>query len=282
MPAAAIGITGATGRLGRKVAERLARAGVTQRLIVRDGARAPALPSAQVSVATYDDPAALAAALAEIETLFFVSASESPRRLDQHFTLIRSAASARVRHIVYTSFFGAAPNATFTLARDHWATEQRLRETDMAVTFLRDNLYLDFFPMMVGQDNAIRGPAGQGRVAAVAQDDIADVAAAVLQHPPAHADRTYELTGPEALTLAGVAEALSRHFGREIRYVAETLDEAYRSRAMYDAEKWQIDAWVSTYRAIAAGELERVTPDVERVSGHPPMSLERVLSGSIR
>ena len=242
----------------------------------------PARPGTVVSVAAYDDPPALAGALAEIETLFFVSASESPRRLDQHFTLIRSAASARVRHIVYTSFFGAAPDATFTLARDHWATEQRLRETDMAVTFLRDNLYLDFFPMMVGQDNAIRGPAGQGRVAAVAQDDIADVAAAVLQHPPAHADRTYELTGPEALTLAGVAEALSRHFGREIRYVAETLDEAYRSRAMYDAEKWQIDAWVSTYRAIAAGELERVTPDVERVSGHPPMSLERVLSGSIR
>ena len=74
----------------------------------------------------------------------------------------------------------------------------------MAVTFLRDNLYPDFMPRLVGEDGVIRGPAGDGRVAAVAQDDIADVAAAVLGDP-AGTPATYELTGPEALTLHEVA-----------------------------------------------------------------------------
>jgi NAD(P)H dehydrogenase (quinone) len=279
---ARIAVTGATGRLGGRVARRLSEAGVSQRLVVRDASRAPALPGSEVAVASYGDRDALARALEGIATLLFVSASESPDRLDQHFTLVEAAAAAGVRHVVYTSFFGAAPRATFTLARDHWATEQRLRETGVAVTLLRNNLYLDFFPMMVGDDGVIRGPAGRGRVAAVAQADIADVAAAVLREPGAHAGRTYELTGPAAPTLDEIAAVLSRHLGREIRYHDESIEEAYRSRARYGAERWQVDAWVSTYAAIQAGELARVTSDVERVAGHPALGLEDVLAASGR
>jgi NAD(P)H dehydrogenase (quinone) len=85
-----------------------------------------------------------------------------------------------VAHLVYISFYGAAPDATFTLARDHWQTEQHIRERGLTFTFLRDNLYADFIPLMPGADGVIRGPAGDGRVAAVAQDDIADVATATL------------------------------------------------------------------------------------------------------
>jgi len=253
-----------------------------QRLIVRDAGRAPRLPHAEVSVASYRDRSALMSALRGIETLLFVSASESPDRLDQHFTLIEAAAAAGVQHVVYTSFLGAAPDATFTLARDHWATEQRLQQSGLGFTFLRDNLYLDFFPMMVGEDGVLRGPAGRGRVAAVAQDDIADVAAAVLRRPEPHVGRTYELTGPAALTLEEVAATLTRHLGRPVRFVDEGVDEAYRSREVYGAEKWQVDAWVSTYTAIKAGELARVTPDVERVAGHPPTGLDDVLRSQKR
>jgi NAD(P)H dehydrogenase (quinone) len=69
------------------------------------------------------------------------------------------------------------PTATFTLARDHWHTEQHIRASGMAYTFLRDNVYADLFRYLAGDDGVLRGPAGQGRVAGVAQDDIADVAA---------------------------------------------------------------------------------------------------------
>jgi NAD(P)H dehydrogenase (quinone) len=136
---------------------------------------------------------------------------------------------------------------------------------------LRDNIYADFVPEMVGDDNVIRGPARGGRVAAVAQDDIADVAAAVLRRPSWHRAATYHLTGPEALTLSQIAAILTDITGRHITYHPETVEEAYASRARYGAPDWQVEAWVSTYTAIAAGELEDVSTDIERISGHPAM-----------
>ncbi len=144
----------------------------------------------------------------------------------------------------------------------------------MAWTFLRDNLYLDFLPMMQGDDEVIRGPAGDGRVAAVAQDDVAAAAHAVLREPARHEGATYTLTGPEAFTLTEAAEVLTRVTGRRVAFEDETLEEAYASRASYGAPGWQVDAWVSTYTAIAAGEMDDVTDDVERLAGRPPMSLE--------
>ncbi len=147
----------------------------------------------------------------------------------------------------------------------------------MRFTFLRDNIYADFMPAMVGEERVIRGPAGQGRVAAVAQDDIADAAAAVLLSPAGHAGDTYSLTGPEALTLDEVATILSTASGRGISYHPETVPEAYASRAVYGAPDWQVDAWVSTYTAIAAGELADVTEDVVHLSGHPATSLAELL-----
>jgi uncharacterized protein YbjT (DUF2867 family) len=137
---------------------------------------------------------------------------------------------------------------------------------------------MDFIPALVDSDGTLRGPAGDGRVAAVAQDDIADVAVAVLGRPFAHEGATYDLTGPEALSLAEVAEILSRAAGRAIRYVPETLDEAYASRARHSAPDWQVDAWVSTYAAIAAGELSGVSDVVDRIAGHAPTSLDTLLA----
>ena len=272
-----LAVTGSTGRLGGRVASRLAAAGVRQRLIVRDPARVPSLALTEVAAAEYGDPDAGRGALANIRTLFMVSGSETPDRVDQHRTFVDAAVAAGVEHVVYLSFYGAAPDATFTLARDHWATEQHIRSSGLQWTFLRDNLYLDFFPAMVGADGMIRGPAGDGRVAAVAQDDIADVATAILRDPTAHQERTYDLTGPEALTMSEVADQLSWATERVVGYIPETLDEAYRSRAHYGAPEWQVDAWVSTYTAIAVGELAEPTDTVERIAGHAPASLADLL-----
>jgi uncharacterized protein YbjT (DUF2867 family) len=272
-----IAVTGATGRLGNRVARRLSAAGHGQRLLVRDPARAPQLPGAAVARADFADRDTVREALSGIRTVLMVSASETLDRVDQHRAFIDAAASAGVEHLVYVSFCNAAPDATFTLARDHWATEQHIRSTGMSFTFLRDNLYADFFPAMVGADGVIRGPAGNGRVAAVAQDDIADAATAILTDSSGHAGRTYDLTGPEALTLHEVAEILSDATGRAVTYHPETLDEAYRSRATYGAPDWQVDAWVSTYTAIAAGELAEVSDVIPVLTGHPATALADLL-----
>jgi NAD(P)H dehydrogenase (quinone) len=274
-----IAVTGATGNIGGAVARALAEQGVPVRLIVRDAARAPELPGSEVAVATYGDADASRAALEGVDLLLMVSGAEAQDRLAQHRSFVGAAASAGVRHVVYTSFVGAAQDATFTLGRDHWATEEAIRATSMAHTFLRDSFYLDFVEDLVGEDGVIRGPAGDGAMAAVARADVARVATEVLLHPAAHLDRTYELTGPTAITLAEAARVVSEVRGHEVTYHRETLDEAYASRAVWDPEPWQADAWVSTYTAIAEGALARVSGDVERITGRRPLSLREVLAG---
>ena len=167
-----VAVTGATGLLGGRVARRISAAGVAQRLLVRDPRRAPALPHSEVVRASYDDDA-VTAALRGVPLVLMVSASETPDRVRQHTTFVDAAVAAGVRQLVYTSFAGAAPDATFTLARDHHATEQHILYRGLTATFLRDNLYLDFLPNLAGPDGVIRGPAGDGRVAASAMSSCA-------------------------------------------------------------------------------------------------------------
>jgi uncharacterized protein YbjT (DUF2867 family) len=273
-----LAITGSTGNVGGRVARLLATRQVEQRLLVRSPAKAPSLPQTEVVQASYADQDAVRRALTGVDVALMVSGSESEDRLAEHRSFVDAAAEAGVRHLVYTSFYGAAADATFTLARDHHHTEQHIERSGMSWTFLRDNLYLDFFPMLAGEDGVLRGPADDGRVAAVAQDDIAAVATAVLLDPTSHEGRTYDLTGPEAITLSEAAGTMSRILGRDYSFRDETLEEAHASRASYGVPDWQVAAWVSTYTAIASGELSGVTGDVERVTGQAPLSLADVLA----
>lgn len=179
------------------------------------------------------------AALAGVRTFLFVSASESRDRADQQRAVVRAAVEAGVRRIVYVSFVGAGPECTFTFGRDHWWTEQEIRASGLDFTFLRDNFYQDMLPLLAGEDGVIRGPAGDGRIGAVARDDVADVAAAVLT-ATGHDGHTYDVTGPRAITLTEAAAMISDATGSTITYHPETLDEAYASRAGYGAEDWEV------------------------------------------
>lgn len=273
----ALGVTGSTGRLGGRVARLLAESGVEQRLLLRDPSRAPDLPGTTVAEMSYGDGASVEAACRGLDVVWMVSASEDENRLALHRTFVDAVAAAGVRHVVYTSFYGAAPDATFTLARDHFHTEEHLKASGMQWTMVRDNLYLDFLPYFAGEDRVLRGPAGDGRVAAVSLDDIAASLHAVLLDPGAHTGATYSLTGPEALSLREAAAIMTRETGEEYRYAEETLEEAYASRAKYGAPDWQVEAWVSTYTAIASGELADVTDDVRRLSGRSPIGLAELM-----
>lgn len=272
-----VAVTGATGAVGGMTARLLADAGTRMRLVVRDASRAPELPGARVVEASFGDADDATDALRGVDTLFMVSAAESADRLEQHLTFVDAAAAAGVGHVVYTSFLGAAPDATFTLARTHHATEERIATSGMDWTFLRDSFYADFTELMAGEDGVIRGPAGAGRCGFVARADVARVAAAVLADPAAHAGRTYDLTGPRALTMDEVAATISEVRGREVRFHDETVPEAYASRASYGAPDWQLEAWVSTYTAIAAGELDVVSGAVEQLTGRAPLTLAELL-----
>lgn len=269
-----IALTGTTGGVGGAVLEKLSGSHV---LIGRDpGALAPGHEHRQ---ATYGEER-MTEALEGVDTLFFVSGRESATRLDEHLAVVDSAVHAGVQRIVYLSFLGAAPDSTFTLGRHHYFTEQAIRETGLAFTFLRDSLYDDLLPFMAGEDGVIRGPANDGRLSAVARDDVAEVAAQVLRSAGdgVHDGATYEVTGPEALTLTQVAAQLSAAAGVPVSFHNETEDEAYASRAKFGAPAFEVEGWVTSYQSVAVGEMSHVSDDVERVIGRAPVTFEQFLA----
>ena len=209
-----IAVTGATGVVGGAVARLLAERGVPLRMVVRDPARAPKLDGVEVRrIADYGHADDVRRALDGVDTLFLVPAQESADRLQRHFAVVDAAVAAGVRKITYLSFVAARPDSTFTLGRDHWATEERVRAAGVAWTFPRMNLYLDFLPMMVTPSGAIEGPAGSGRAASVTRHDVAAVCARLLADG-GHDGETHDITGPEAITLAEAAERMSAASGR--------------------------------------------------------------------
>ncbi|MFF5231013.1 NAD(P)H-binding protein [Dactylosporangium sp. NPDC000521] len=244
-----IAVTGASGQVGGRVAAGVPEA---RRLTRKD--------------AEYRDTDRMRQALDGVGTLLLISARESADRVAEHRSAVDAAVAAGVQRIVYLSFAGAAPDCTFTFGRDHWHTEQHIRQSGLRWTFLRDNLYQEMLPHLAGPDGVIRGPAGDGRLAAVSYDDIAASAVAALTQD-GHDGRTYELTGPEALTMHEVADRLG------LTYVPETVEEAYASRAHYGAPAFEVAGWVSSYEAIAAGELATVSDDVRRLTGRDPKPL---------
>jgi len=270
-----IAVTGATGELGGRVARELSSRGLEQRLIVRDPARAPKLPGAAVVTASYEDSETMARALEGASTLFLVSGHEDPDRISLHRKAIEGARLAGVERIVYTSFMGAAPNATFPYARDHGATEQAVREAGISLTSMRDTLYADFAPRFVGDDGVIRAPAGHGRVAWVARADVARLAAVLLTEP-GHEGQIYDVSGPHAIDLHETARILTKATRRAITYHAETLVEAKESRAGHP--DWLVDGWVGSYLMLDTGEGSVTSHTIEHLTGHRPMTLSEFLA----
>ncbi|MBA7623818.1 Quinone oxidoreductase 2 [subsurface metagenome] len=303
-----LAVTGATGQVGGRVAARLAKLGRKQRLIVRDPARAPNLPNAEVVPASsYGNAVAMGRALSGVDTLFMVSAQDrmgavqrsaaekvpNPTydRTMQQVTAVDTAAAVGVRRIIYLSFLNAAADSTFVLARDHFHTEEHIRALGMPFTFLRMSLYTENVPVHVSDDGVIRAPAGEGHASWVTRDDLADVAVAVMTES-GHEGCTYDVTGPEALTMVETAERLSYATGRNITYQVQTPHEARTTHTTSGMDKFEaeeirltgsglddyaVEVWVTHFLQIATGELATVSDTVPRLTGHPAQSLAEYL-----
>jgi uncharacterized protein YbjT (DUF2867 family) len=272
-----IAVTGATGEVGGRVARRLAERGIAQRLVVRDPSRAPELEGAEVAQASdYEATDEMEAALRGAQTMFLASGEEAHNRVDQHKAAVDAAKAAGVERIVYLSFYGASPDTAFTFGRDHFHTEEHIKASGLSYAFSRDNIYLDFVPFFAGPDGAIRGPGGDGRFAPVARDDIADVVVELITNPDRDG-QAYEVASDEAYTLAEAAERLGKAIGREVTYVDETMDEAWAARRPSGEPDWVIEGWITTYVAIANGELAEPTSTVKDLTGHDPQRLEAFL-----
>jgi uncharacterized protein YbjT (DUF2867 family) len=134
-------------------------------------------------------------------------------------------------------------------------------------------MYADFVPFFAVVEDGravIAAPADDGRASFVSRDDLADVAAAVLgEDSPALDGAVLDVTGPEALSLDDAAAVLADVTGRPAVYRRQTVAEAWATRRPSGHPDWEIEGWVTSYRAIAAGELARVTDAVPALTGHP-------------
>ena len=272
-----IAVTGVTGNLGGIVARLCKKNKIEVRNLARNVEKAEKLGFYNVFKSSYDKSADTVKSLEGIEVLFMVSGSENPNRVQQHKDFIDAAKIAGVSHIIYLSFYNASKNSIFTLGRDHYATEEYIKENGFKYTFLRDNFYADFFVDLCREYGEIKGPAGNGKVSAVVRSDVSEVAAKILENPGKWENQTLNMTGPEELSMAEIVKAVSEYFGKEIKYIEETVEEAYESRKIWKAEQWEYDSWVSTYTAIAENEQSGVSNDIEKVLGRKATSLAEYL-----
>ena len=272
-----IAVTGVTGNLGGMVSRLCKKNKIEVRNLARNVEKAEKLGFSNVFKSSYDKSEDTVKSLKGIEVLFMVSGFENPNRVQQHKDFIDAAKIAEVSHIIYLSFYNASKNSIFTLGRDHYATEEYIKENGFKYTFLRDNFYVDFFVDLCREYGEIKGPAGNGKVSAVVRSDVSEVAAKILENPGKWENQTLNMTGPEELSMAEIVKAVSEYFGKEIKYIEETVEEAYESRKIWKAEQWEYDSWVSTYTAIAENEQSGISNDIEKVLGRKATSLVEYL-----
>lgn len=277
-----IGVTGVTGKLGGQVAKVLSQKGLKAVHIARSPERAIKYDNAEIRKASYENSEESRKALEGIKTLLMVSVKENPKRVEEHHDFIDAAKIAGVEHIVYISFYNNKKDATFTLSRDHYQTEKYIKEQGLKYTFLRDNFYIDFFLDLCFEYGEIRGPAGDGLVSAVARRDAADIVVAVMLNVQEYENKVLNLTGPRDLSMKDIVEVVGEKLGKEIFYINESVEEAYESRKVWEAEQWQYDSWVSTYTAIAKGEQSGVSLDIEKILNRPATSLEDLVKEYVK
>lgn len=215
-----IGVTGATGQLGRIVVEKLKEKGLADNIValVRTPEKAADLGVA-ARVFDYTKPESLVASLHGIDNLLLISSNEIGKRAEQHANVINAAKQAGVKWIVYTSLLHA-DTSSLSLAGEHLATEKALKASGIPHTILRNGWYTENYTGSVKGAvgaGAFIGSAGDGKIASAARADFAEAAAVVLAGE-GHVGKVYELAGDTAYTLKDLAAEISSQTGKNIPY----------------------------------------------------------------
>ena len=272
-------VTGATGTVGSELVSRLSRRGVPVRALLRslqNAARLSSLPNVTLAVGDMGKPSTLVEALRGVERAMLISSS-APDMADVQAGFVEAARNAGLRHIVKLSGIMPELDSPFRFARMHGQIERKIEESGMAFTHVRAG---EFFHAYFRQVPSIanRGVLAlsmeDARIASIDIGDIAEVAAAVLTAPAGHEGKIYPLTGPEALTMAEVAERLSRAIGKEVRYVNVPSEDAHKARLAAGMTPYMADALSELFAERRAGKESKVWPTISDVFGWRPTSFE--------
>jgi uncharacterized protein YbjT (DUF2867 family) len=278
-------VTGATGRLGRRIVEQLLARLPAERIAVsvRDPAKAESLRARGVRVRAgdFDDPASLRASLAGAAQVLIVSSNSGGEATpEQHRNAIDAAIAVGGRRIVYTSHMGARPDSPFRPMRSHAATEAMLAASGVPFTALRNGYYIGSAIALIGdarETGTIAVPA-DGPVAWTAHDDLAEAAALALTTDGLLDAITPPLTGRTALDFAAIAGIVTEHAGRAVRRVVVD-DAAFIARLVASGVRESYAATLAgSFAASRHGDFATVDPTLERILGRAPLSFRDVLS----
>lgn len=271
-----IGITGATGQLGRIVIDKLKKeippAGI--RALVRSPQKATDL-GVEALEFDYNRPETLAKALNGIDTLLLISSNEIGQRARHHTNVIEAAKKSGVKWIVYTSLLHA-DKSSLSLAGEHVETEAALRASGIPFTFLRNGWYTENYTGSVRgaiEGGAFIGSAGEGKISSAARADFAEAAAAVLKGGN-HQGRIYELAGDEAYTLADLAAEISRQTGKPIPYRNLSVNEYATMLKGFGLPGPIAEAIAGWDASASSGDLYDDSRQLSKLTGKPTTSLK--------
>lgn len=277
-------VTGATGRLGRQVVERLLtrvsadEVGVS----VRDPQKAQAFADQGVRVrqGSFTDPADLAHAFEGASQVLIVSIDKfGEEAVQQHRAAIDGAVAAGARRILYTSHMGAGASSHFQACRDHAATEEALRASGVPFTSLRDGFHASTAAQFLGhalESGELTLPA-DGPVSWTAHADLADAAAAILADEGRFDGPTPPLTAAQAPTLDDVAAIATEVTGRTIKRITASDDRFREQLAARGVPAEAVDQVLGIFAASRAGDFATVDPTLATLIGREPTDLATVL-----
>lgn len=271
-------VTGATGKIGSCIARCLEPSGKNLRLLVRDPSKLSGFANAQKVKGDYTDVQSLDRGFIGVSSAFIVSGYAEPgERAKLHRNTFQAAQRAGVQYLIYLSTLGASPDSRFPMSRDHYESEGFLKETGVAHTILRDSFYAELAVEMFSKEGVMKGPGGQGKVSWVGREEVAEAAAKLLASDEPLLG-TFPMTGPTALSLTETAALLSSLKHLALRYEDEPLKAAKDWRSKLGVPAWEVETWVGSYEAIAAGEFETVDATLAAILGRPASDLKTYLS----
>jgi len=277
-------VTGASGKTGTEVARRLSAARAPFRALVRSAEKGQPLAAmgAEVVLGDLADETSVRHALDGIsKAVLIMPNGEDQQALETRFTDL--AVEAGVKHLVYLSSIESVPENKNPITQMHVAVENHIRQSGIGWTLIRPSFFMQIF---VSSAPAIRErgelvmPTGQGTVATTDLRDVAEVIELVLT-TEGHTGKSYDLTGPELLTLGDCAARFTKVLDREVRHIDPPLEQfAERLRAV-GLPEWRTLAVCKEFEAIQRGIIDHTTPTVAELLGRPPRSLEQFIADHI-
>jgi NAD(P)H dehydrogenase (quinone) len=281
------GVPGHVGGVGSAIIEGLLRRNLPVRALVRrEDERTEALRAKGVDIVVGDLTRVLdvGVALAGCRRMYF-GLSVSPGYLEATATV---AAVARARgglealvniSQMTVSQMSLTETTDSPQHRLHWLCEQVLNWSGLPVAHVRPTVFLqhpffsDWAAESIARDATIRLPFGSGRTSPVDARDVAEVVAAILVNPATHIGKTHELTGPRSQDMRGVAAEYAEALGRPVRYADVPLDQWCDELRGRHLPGHLHDHILTMARLHADNRYDRLTHDVETITGRPATSI---------